>query len=69
MPDSATDGSGTTSSHTSTLTLPDVPPEGSLKHVVLISRKDLDLALAECMMLEVANKKDDPRCETLIDFD
>ena len=37
--------------HASTLTLPDVPPEGSLKHIVPIYRKDSDLALAEIMML------------------
>ena len=68
MPDPTTEGSGGITS-SRTLTLPDVPLEDSLLHTVLEYRKQLDLALAAAMMLEVAQKKDDPRCATLLDFD
>ena len=68
MPDSATDGSGLKSS-TRTITLPDVPPEGSLLHVVLEYRKQLDLALANAMLLDVVRGRDATKCATLRDFD
>ena len=38
---------------TRTITLPDVPPQGSLLHVVLEYRNQLDLALANAMLLDV----------------
>ena len=52
MPDAATDGPGRKSSMR-TITLPDVPPEDSLLHVVLEYRKQLDLALAGYLLLDV----------------
>ena len=68
MPDSATDGSGPRTG-TRTITLPDVPLEGSLLHVVLEYRKQLDLALADAKLLDVVRGRDAPKCATLHDFD
>ena len=69
MPDTADDGSGLTTSTKSSTTLPDVPPENSLQHIVLDYRKELKLALAKKGLLEVAQKLQPRQCAAITDFD
>ena len=66
MPEAANDGSGKQSS---TKTLPDVPEENSLLHIVLEYRKQLRLQLAENGWLDVAEKRPPPQCAAIQDFD